>query len=381
MLTAIVTIVMFLLLITIHEFGHFIVAKAVGIRVLEFSIGMGPAILKKQKGETLYSVRILPIGGYCKMEGEDCESSDERGFSAKPVWARMLVVVAGAALNILLGFVLSIIIVANSGSFSTNVIDTVDTNSYMTQAGIKSGDKIVGFNGKRIGFYEDLALYTSEMSKDDIVKLKIERNGEKMEFSVKPSTQKVIYEYTEDGVNVEQIVNGVSESEFIPYSEELKKQDDMVGTKTESERAILGFVPLREKVTFLNVVPEAGKFTVYVVKLVYTMFFRMITGSVAMNQLSGPVGVVTVMNEAVSIGIINVIYIVALITINLGVFNLLPLPALDGGRFFFMLIELVRGKPIPPEKEGVVHTIGFILLMLLSVFVFYNDIVKLIAKG
>lgn len=380
MITAIVTIVMFLLLITIHEFGHFIAAKAVGIKVLEFAVGMGPAILKKQKGETLYSVRVLPIGGYCKMDGEDSESTDERGFSAKPVWARIIVVTAGAALNIVLGFVLSAVIIANSGMFSTNVVDTVDVNSYLAEAGVQSGDKIVGFNGKHISFFEDLALYTSEMKADDNVELTIKRGGEKMKVSVKPSVQKVVYEYTDTGVSVIQSVNGVEDRQFIKYGAELKKTDEMVGTKTESEGVILGFVPVREKVTILNVIPEAAKFTVYVVKLVYTMFFRMITGGVSVNQLSGPVGVVTVMNEAVKIGFINVIYIVALITINLGVFNLLPLPALDGGRLFFMLVELVRGKPIPPEKEGIVHTVGFVLLMLLSAFVFYNDIVKLIAK-
>ncbi len=380
MITAIVTIVMFLLLITIHEFGHFIAAKAVGIKVLEFAVGMGPAILKKQKGETLYSVRVLPIGGYCKMDGEDSESTDERGFSAKPVWARIIVVVAGAALNIVLGFVLSAVIIANSGTFSTNVVDTVDVNSHLAEAGVQSGDKIVGFNGKHISFFEDLALYTSEMKADDNVELTIKRGGEKMKVSVKPSVQKVVYEYTDTGVSVTQSVNGVENKQFIKYGAELEKTDEMVGTKTESEGVILGFVPVREKVTILNVIPEAAKFTVYVVKLVYTMFFRMITGGVSVNQLSGPVGVVTVMNEAVKIGFINVIYIVALITINLGVFNLLPLPALDGGRLFFMLVELVRGKPIPPEKEGIVHTVGFVLLMLLSVFVFYNDIVKLISK-
>lgn len=380
MATAIVTIVMFLLLITIHEFGHFIAAKAVGIKVLEFAVGMGPAVFKKQKGETLYSVRALPIGGYCKMEGEDSESTDERGFSAKPVWARIIVVAAGATLNIVLGFILSAVIIGNSGTFSTNVVDTVDINSYLDDAGVKSGDRIVAFNGKRISFFEDLALYTSEMKADDDVELTIKRGGEKLKFSVKPSVQKVVYEYTDTGVSVTQTVNGVEDKQFIEYGASLERVDDAVGTKTESESVILGFVPVREKVTVFNVVPEAAKFTVYVVKLVYTMFFRMITGGVSVNQLSGPVGVVTVMNEAVKIGFINVIYIVALITINLGVFNLLPLPALDGGRLFFMLIELIRRKPIPPEKEGMVHTIGFILLMILSAFVFYNDIVKLIAK-
>ncbi len=380
MVTAIVTIVMFLVLITIHEFGHFIVAKAVGIKVLEFAIGMGPAIFKKQGKETLYSIRALPIGGYCKMEGEDTETDDERGYSAKPVWQRMLVVVAGAVLNILLGFVLAIIIVSNSQSFSTNIIDTVDVNSHLAESGVQSGDKIVSFNGHKVGFYQDIALYTSEMSVDKPVDLVIKRDSEKINVSVLPSLQKVVYEYTDTGVNVKQYVNNVMEENFIPYSDELIKNDSLVGTSTESERAILGFVPKQQNVTIYNIVPEAFKFTKFVVKLVYVSVFKMVTGKLGVNQLSGPVGIVTEMNTAVHSGAISVLYLVSLITINLGVFNLLPIPALDGGRLFFMIVELIRRKPIPPEKEGLVHTIGFALLMLVSVFVLYNDIVRLIAK-
>lgn len=380
MITAIVTIIMFLVLITIHEFGHFIMAKLVGIKVLEFAIGMGPAVLKKQGKETLYSVRALPIGGYCKMEGEDEETEDERGYSSKPVWQRILVVVAGATLNILLGFVLAIIIVANSQTFSTNVIDTVDTNSYLSGAGLKSGDEIIGFNGKKISFYQDITLYTSEMQLDKPVELKVKRDGEKMDFTVMPSAQKIIYKYTETGVEVIQNVNGIETSNFVPYSETLVKNDELVGTEQVSERAILGFVPQKEKVTVFNVIPEAFRFTKFVVKVVYTSFFKMITGQLGMNQLSGPVGIVTEVNNAVNSGVISVLYLVALITINLGVFNLLPIPALDGGRLFFMIVEIIRGKPIPPEKEGIVHMVGFALLMAVSVFVLYNDIVKLIAK-
>lgn len=380
MITAVVTIVMFLVLITIHEFGHFAAAKAVGIKVLEFAVGMGPVLLKKQRGETLYSIRALPIGGYCKMEGEDCESEDERGFTSKPVWQRMIVVLAGATLNLVLGLVLMIIIVANSQSFSTNIVDTVEENSYLNDAGVQSGDKIVGFNGHKIGFYQDIALYTSEMSADTPVDLQIKRGKEKINISVMPSVQRVVYEYTDTGINVREFINGSESERFVPYSDTLIKSDELVGTTEESQRNILGFIPKTEDVTPFNIVPEAFRFTRFVVRLVYVSVFKMITGKLGVNQLSGPVGIVAQMNEAVHTGAIDVLYLVALITINLGVFNLLPIPALDGGRFLFMIIELIRRKPVPPEKEGLVHMIGFALLMLLSVFALYNDIVRLISK-
>ncbi|MCX7715134.1 MAG: site-2 protease family protein [Clostridia bacterium] len=381
MATAIVTVIIFLMLISIHEFGHFIAAKSVGIKVLEFAVGMGPAIWKKQKGETLYSVRVLPIGGYCKMEGEDEESDDERAYSSQSLWKRMIVVVAGAVLNLVLGFAIFIGIVANAPYLNTNTVESVVPNSYLEQAGVQKGDKIVKINGKTVSFYQDIALYTSTFKKDIPVELTVRRSNEVLHFSVRPTLQKTTYKYTDDGVEYIEEINGVVENGFQPYGEDgLQKDESKIGTQEESERLLIGFVPMKKSVTVWNVAPEAFRYTKFVVKLVYQAFFKMVTGSVSINQMSGPVGIVSEVNNAVKSGWMYVWNLVALLTINLGVFNLLPLPALDGGRLFFMLIEAVRRKPIPPEKEGMIHAIGLVCLLIFMAFISYHDIMRLFSK-
>ncbi len=385
MITAIVTILIFLIMISLHEFGHFITAKACGIRVLEYAIGMGPAIWKKQKGETLYSIRILPVGGYCKFEGEDETSDDPRAFCSQKLWKRFIVVSAGAVFNIILGFAVFVIVVAMVGVNMTNRIDSVVPQSYLAMTDVQSGDKIVGINGKRVRFYYDISLYTQDLSSEE-TELKIKKaDGSKTNLTVKPSLRETIYEYTEDGIEVTVNINGEkSDSAFYEYGDDtLEKDPEKIGTsETVQSRYIIGFVPCSEDVTFVNVWGQAYNMTIYVVKLVYQSLFDMIRGAVSVNELSGPVGIVSVVHEAVSAksdNLLQVLNLMGLLTINLGVFNLLPIPALDGGRLLFMIIELIRRKPVPPEKEGMIHAIGLLLLLALIIFVSFNDVMKLIS--
>lgn len=166
MITAIVSVVMFLVMVSLHEFGHFIVAKMLNFKVDEFSVGMGPAIFKKKKGETQYSIRILPLGGYCKFEGEDeADNTDPRAFSNQKAWKRLLVLLAGGVFNIILGFVLFLVIVPSTSPARTNVIDTVVPHSYIEQVGVQPNDKIIKINGKKINFYNDISLYTQNFKK------------------------------------------------------------------------------------------------------------------------------------------------------------------------------------------------------------------------
>ena len=182
MLTALVTVIIFLVMISLHEFGHFIVAKLCSITVLEYAIGMGPAIFKKEKGGTLYSVRILPIGGYCKMEGEDTQSDDAGAFCNQKLWKRFLVVVAGAVLNVVFGFVIFIVIALNNAPFGTNRIASLDERSQMYISGVMPGDEIVKINGRSIGFYRDILLYKDEIGTDTDVKMTVKRDGKRYEF-------------------------------------------------------------------------------------------------------------------------------------------------------------------------------------------------------
>ena len=381
MITAIVTIVMFLIMVSLHEFGHYIVARVLDFKILEYAIGFGPAIFKREKNSILYSVRVVPFGGYCKFEGEDEESSDPRAFSNRPVWRRILVVAAGGVFNIILGFLIFMVIMPSLSPVSTNVINSVVENSYLEQCGVQPGDKIIEIDGKSISFYNDITLYTSNLSGNEEIDLTIKRNGEKLDFTVKPTEQKITYNYTDEGVEYISAINGEEEMQLIPYSDNLLKQEDLIGKSQVQTRYIIGFVPQTQDITALNIWGNAWNNTKFVVKLVYRSLWEMVTGKVGVEQMSGPVGIVNEVNNAVNQGSHSWLYVLnlmALLTINLGVFNLLPFPALDGGRLFFMIVELIRRKPIPPEKEGMVHAIGIILLFALIIFISFNDILKLI---
>ena len=383
MITAVVTMIMFLVMVSLHEFGHFIVGKLLGFKILEYAIGFGPQLLKKQGTETMYSLRAIPVGGYCKFEGEDGDSDDDRAFSKQAVWKRILVVLAGGVSNIILGFVLFMIIVPMTSPILTNTVESVVKNSYVETAGLMPGDKIVEIDNKKVSFYNDISLATEMFTKDTDTTIKVYRNGEKITLTFKPTEEIINYKYEENGVTVEETINGVKTTEFYEYGEDNVKDDSKVGTEESVTRYIIGFRPHTEPVTVFNVWQQAWFQTKFVVKIVYQSLWQMVTGKVGMDQVSGPVGIVSEVNNAVNSGSRSWLYVlnlVALLTINLGVFNLLPIPALDGGRLFFMVIELIRQKPIPPEKEGMVHAIGMLLLFGLIIVISFNDIMKLIGR-
>ena len=373
---------MFLVMVSLHEFGHFITAKLMNFKILEYSIGFGPAIWHSKKSEIQYSLRAIPFGGYCKFEGEDEKSEDKRAFSNQPVWKRMIVVAAGGIFNVILGFVLFLFIVPALSPISTNVIDEVVENSYIEEAGILPGDEVVEINGKHVSFYNDISLYTQDFRTGEECELVVKRDGEKLSFTFRPSESVTEYTYTDEGIEVTSSMNGVSEETVLyRYGEGAERDDSKIGTTETVTRLIIGFRPQQEDINALNIWGEAWNETKFVVKLVYNSLWQMVTGRVGMDQMSGPVGIVSEVNNAVNSGSESWLYVLnltALLTINLGVFNLLPIPALDGGRLLFMIIELIRRKPIPPEKEGIVHAIGFLLLIALIIAVSFNDIMRLI---
>ncbi len=381
LLTALVTIIIFLVMISLHEFGHFIVSKAVGVKVHEFAIGMGPAILKFHGKETLYSLRIFPVGGYCKLEGEDEKTEDERAFCNQKWWKRFAVVVAGAVLNVILGFVILFVITMNVGTVRSTVVDTLVENSYLETSGVMPGDRIVAINGKHIGFYPDISLYTEKLTDSTEVEITVKRNGEKLKYRVRPSKETSTTYYEDEYVRMVTDINGTGEQEQTLDYTDKEAAKDYIGQSFTNERYILGFTAKEEETHFLNSAVYAWHNTVYVVKLVYNGLWDMVTGKTGIEQVSGPVGIVSAVNTMVHSGkywVMNVLNLSALLTINLGVFNLLPLPALDGGRILFMLIELVRRKPVPAEKEGLVHAVGLMLLLLFAVVISFKDIIMLI---
>lgn len=332
--TILLTLVMFGIIIFAHEGGHLLCAKACRIYVEEFSVGMGPLLFSFQKGETRYSLRLLPIGGYCKMPGEDGESEHPNGFDKKNVPQRMLVVAGGALFNILFAILLFIVAYMGLGTATSEpLIGEVSPEYPAYSAGLEAGDRIVAINGTEIDSWNDMTSFIQGNIGNELT-LNIDRDGEKKEITVTP-------------------------------------------VKGENGNGIIGVVAARESVSVGSAIKTGFIQTYELTKLVLVSLWQMITGAIGV-ELSGPVGVGQMVGQAASYGFYNFLVFVAAISVNLGVVNLLPLPALDGSRLVFLAIEGIRRKPLSPNVEGTIHFVGFVLLMLLLVVITYFDITRII---
>ncbi len=332
-MTIIYAILIFCLLIFVHELGHFIVAKACGVKVNEFAIGMGPAIFKKQKGETLYAVRAFPIGGYCAMEGEDEDSEEPRAFNNQPAWQRACVLAAGSFMNLLTCVVLLIVIAFCVGQ-ATTTIEQIGEGSPAEKAGIRSGDEIVAVDGTKIDEWDDL-IEAIGYSKEDTAEITVLRNGKEEVITTQ-----------------------------LKYDQDAKRK--MIGITPVMERGVGQSV----SAGFVN----TGRMTV----MMYDTLRQLFTGDVSVSELSGPVGIVYATNQAAKSGMLYVIYLAALLSLNLAIINMLPFPALDGGRLLFLVIRLFTGKRVSDETEGKIHFIGICLLFALMIYVTFNDVLRFI---
>jgi len=340
-----VAVLLFCLVVFVHELGHFSWAKFMGVKVNEFALGMGPTIFKFTKGETKYALRLLPIGGFCNMEGEDSESEDGRAFHKKPVWRRMLIIVAGAVYNMILGLVFVAIMLAGQPVFpSTTVADFRSYNASSKITGLKTDDKIVNINGKHIFWYNDIRIELMRTDKEN-QKITVIRDGKKV---VLPAVQ-----FPMDRVDDAVFKNDVEIDFFV--------------------------TPIKNNPLVL--VDQSMRQTISMTRFIWQSIMDLATGKFGVKDLSGPVGTADVIGQAAKSAVSEknmdgLLTVMALITINLGIFNLLPLPALDGGRVVFLLLEAIRRKPVKPEHEGYVHFAGFVLLMLLMLLITFNDVSK-----
>ena len=340
-MSILIAILLFGFMIFFHELGHFATAKWAGVRVNEFSIGMGPKIISKTFGETDYSLRLLPIGGFVAMEGEDEESEDEHRFMACPVWKRIIITSAGAIMNLILGFAVIFVLTCGQPLVGTTTIASFAENASSADY-LEVNDRILAVNGEKSGCDYDV-VYSLIRDTDGVVSMDILRNEEKIHLD------EVVFDTRE--------LNGMTS-------------------------IILDFSIYGEEPTILGRIGYSFRWTWSLIKLVWHSLGDIISGEFGISQLSGPIGVTETISDAVqTTNYKGLLLILAIITVNLGVFNLLPLPALDGGRIFFMVIELFRGKPINQKVEGIIHTVGMGLLLLLMVVVAYNDIVRLITGG
>ena len=335
-------IFLFGVLIGIHEFGHFFFAKLFKVKVNEFSIGMGPKIFSKKKGDTSYSLRLLPIGGFVSMEGEDEDSEDNNAFNKKPAWQRFIVIAAGATLNLLLGVIVVAICLSCSDLVGTRTIHSFMDNATSEQTGLKAGDEILEINGTNVYSFQGIS-YNLIRDPDNKVDFLVRRNGKKVE------------------------VNNVEFQLFSYDGREYVSQD---------------FILVGEKPTIINVTKNAFLDSISIVQMVRLSLVDLVSGRYGMKDVSGPVGTINAIAESTAQSvefkdkILTALNFLSMITINVGMLNLLPLPALDGGRLFFLLIEMIRRKPIPVEKEGKIHTIGLVLLVAFAIIVTISDIIK-----
>lgn len=346
MLTALYTVLVFSIIIAVHEFGHFIVAKLTRVTVHEFAIGMGPKIISRTFKDTMYSIRLLPIGGFVKLEGEDEDSDDYNAFCNKKPWQRFCVLFAGAFMNFILGFLFFIIMFSFSGGIATNYVDTIVPGSPFEAADVRVNDRIIRMetadDKDNISNYTDINYFIG-VNRGKKIDFTINRNGKIINKTIKPS--------------------------------KIKGYQDVM----------FGFGPRVEKPNVKNVIQSAFHQSKFVVKLVFTSFAYIFSGNASISDFSGPVGIVNEIGNAAQSGmahgflqsLINVLSLAALISINLGVVNLLPLPALDGGRIVFVIIEALRVKPLNREKEGIFHFIGFVALILFMLFITFFDIKRL----
>ena len=351
MLYIILGILFFGLLIAVHEWGHYITAKKLDVQVNEFSIGMGPAIWSRQKGETRYSLRALPIGGFCAMEGEDDDgqgADNPRAFSAKPLWRKLIILVAGSFMNLVAGFVIVALLFAAAGSYAVPVIDSFAAGC-PAEGVLAPGDRVLSIDGHKVSVYSDVtaALASGGAEKTFVVR----RGGEKLTLTDVPLP---LREYTENGQTIRRY----------------------------------GLTFGREEATPLHVLSQSWKTCGYFARSVWQGLAMLVRGQVGLNDMSGPVGIVSYLGEAgrqgptIGAGIQNVLYIIALIAVNLAVMNMLPIPGLDGGRVFLLLVGelfyLLTRRRLDPKYEAYLNGAFLVLLMALMAVVTFSDVWKIV---
>lgn len=344
----IVAILIFGILIAVHELGHFAAAKACGVKVEEFAIGMGPAIVKKQRGETLYSLRCIPMGGFCAMAGEDEQSEDPRAFTSQPAWKRIIILVAGALMNFIFGLLVVLLLYSDAQAFRAPVLEGfMEGCPYESAEGLQAGDRFYSIDGKKIYQYYDVSDFLSQG--DGVYDIVVKRGGEKVlleDFEMTP------VEYEGYETKMYGFYFGYDEASF--------------GVKLQHT---------------WNTCMEFGRW-------VWMGLRQLVSGQVGMKDMAGPVGIVEMMAEtgqqaaSVKDALYNIFYLGAFIAVNLALMNMLPIPALDGGRVFFLIIawiiESLSHKKLNPKYEGYIHAAGMVLLLGLMAVVMLNDIVRIV---
>lgn len=353
-------LLIFGLIILVHEWGHFIAARKAGILVEEFAIGMGPKLWGRQSGETLYTLRALPLGGYCKMMGADEENADERAFGSKPLWKRICVIVAGSVMNFALALIIFTVVALVSG-FATTSVGSLTPEGPAETAGLQPGDRIVSINGARVNLHDDLVFGITSM----------------------PESERVAV--------VGFVRDGQTHTAYIETGEYNGRR--IIGTTPQVRAGIFAELqPSQERAGILSSTVRGFYEMVFLVRHTISALGMLITGNASMDMVIGPVGIVGVIGQSFQATIetqqpimqtiawivISNARFAAILSASIGIFNLVPFPALDSGRLVFLILEGIRRRPVKPEVEGTVHLVGMALMMALAIYIAYRDVLGLI---
>ena len=411
-----IAVLFFGVIIFIHEFGHFIFAKLFGVKVNEFAIGMGPTIFKKQGKETKYALRLFPIGGFVSMEGEEEESEDSRAFCNQKTWKRMIIIAAGATFNLILGIIVCFFLVGSEDLAGTNeILKFYDTAISNQEGGLQAGDKIISIDGKRVFSDYDIT-FLMQRNNSGTYKFVVERDGEKLTLPEVHFARRTggNFSYTADciisglsskikgfglkdgdkivGVNGEAVTTGeeliavIGKDDDYTYDFTIERQGETLDFADVKMAVVtvFDFVILGEDKNVINVTKSAFGYALSMGRMVYLSLFDLISGQYGMNDIAGPIGTISVITDIAEESIATVdwsslLMIMAMITINIGLFNLLPVPALDGGHLFFMVFELIFRKKIPQKYESYIHAAGLVILFAFMALISASDIWKLIS--
>ncbi len=406
-------VIFFGLIIIIHEFGHFIFAKLFGVKVNEFAIGMGPTILKKQGKETKYALRLFPIGGFVSMEGEGEESDDERAYCNQKTWKKMIIISAGAVFNLILGFILCIVLIGSEDAITSKKISTFYDGATSNSL-LQVDDEIVKIDGKRVFSSYDIT-FLMQRNASGKFDFTVERDGERVELddvafqkmtsgnfnykdrvisSVSASLKRA---GLKDGdmitavngskvENDEQLISAIRSDEDFIYSLSVERDGETLSFEDVEFMSvtIFDFTVYPENKSVFNVLKEAFNYSLSLGRMVYLSLFDLLRGQYGINDLSGPIGTMSIITEIAEESVVTTDYstlfmLFAMITINIGLFNLLPIPALDGGHLFFMFVELVIRRKIPQKYVSWVSAAGLVLLLIFMALISANDLWKWIS--
>ena len=409
MITLIASILVFSVIVLVHEFGHYKAAKSVGIKIYEFAIGMGPTLVKREKNGTIYSIRAIPIGGFVQMEGEEEDSRTPTSFSTKSIAQRAKVIAAGPVMNFVLALVLFLIIAFTYGIYG-NHVEFIDENSNEYKAGLRAGDKIISINGDRTYIWEDIfyelvspeeSSYTLEYERDGQIKEAIiDKNYRKIigitstmangetTTTVSPSDMTspaykagimdgdIVVKINDIPVNTWDELTNLVENSNKTVKVTIDRKGEIIDYNIELQEQISVRFNTQLEKSFMTAISSSMYKTVYYIELMFKTIRQLVTGRLGSDALGGPVMVISMVGEAAQSGILSLFSLAAFISINLGFMNLLPIPALDGSKLIFLAIEGIRGKALPAEKEGYIHFIGFVFLIGFMLFITYKDILR-----